>query len=159
MTESEFIDLVRQNIKAQLMDVIFLLTLTALFLGLKSAAPDDEEDEAVRNRHKFMLRAVDKLRDELMYFYDPTSIQGLLSTGPFPSIKLLENFKSLFVNFGQEMYGIATGDEERAEKAYPIKYLMRSFPITNVGQTYIPLFAPELAKDLGIRVQSRSGIR
>jgi hypothetical protein len=159
MTESEFIDLVRQNIKAQLMDVIFLLTLTALFLGLKAAAPDDEEDEAVRNRHKFMLRAVDKLRDELMYFYDPTSIQGLLSTGPFPSIKLLENFKSLFVNFGQEMYGIATGDEERAEKAYPIKYLMRSFPITNVGQTYIPLFAPELAKDLGIRVQSRSGIR
>ena len=159
MNEAEFMDLVRQNIKSQLLDTLFLLTLMALYLGLKAAEPDDEEDPVVRNRYKFLLRATDKLRDELMYFYNPTSIQGLISTGFFPSMRLLDNYGKLVTSFSEEMFGMTIGDEERVEKAHPIKYLMKSFPITNVGQAYIPMFSPELAKDLGIRVQSQSGIR
>jgi len=45
------------------------------------------------------------------------------------------------------------------EKNYPIKYIMKSFPITSQGAQLLPLFAPETAKDLGIRMPSQSGIR
>lgn len=159
MTESEFIDLVRQNIKNQLVDVVFYATLIALVFGLKALAPDDDEDPIVKNQYKFMLKMTDKLKDEIGYFYDPTSFTKLVSGGLFPSINLLDNYKKVFTNFLKENYALAMGDEEAAEKNYVIKYLLRSFPLLNQGQALLPMFSPELAKDLGIKMQSQSGIR
>jgi hypothetical protein len=156
MTEPEFMSLVQKNIKAQLVDVIFMLTLFALYLGLKANAPEDDEDEVVKNQYKFMLRAVDKVKDELAYFYDPTSFTTLVSSGIFPSISYLNNFKKLLMNFGTEMYGLGVGDEELVEKTKVIKYLMKSFPVSNQAAGMLPMFYPELAKDLGIRAQSQA---
>jgi hypothetical protein len=78
-------------VKNQLYDTIFLLSLYALFLGLKANAPDDDEDPVVKNQYKYLLRMVDKMKDELSYFYDPTSITSLVSGGVFPAINLIEN--------------------------------------------------------------------
>jgi hypothetical protein len=36
---------------------------------------------------------------------------------------------------------------------------MKSFPISNQAAGYLPMFYPDLAKDLGIKVQSNYGIR
>jgi len=159
MTEDEFIDLVRRNIKNQLLDVLIFATLLALYFGLKANMPDEDEDPAVRNRWKFMLKATDKFTDEIAYFYNPTNVVKLVSTGIFPSLGLIENYKKTLTSFGQEMYGMAIGDEEMVEKNYPIKYLMKSFPITSQATQILPLFAPETAKDLGIKMPSQSGIR
>jgi len=156
MTESEFIDLTRKNIKGQLVDLMFMLTIYALYLGLKANAPDDDEDVAVKNQYKFMLRAADKIKDELAYFYDPTSLTSLVSSGIFPSMSYLNNFKKLVVNFNTEMYGLAVGDEELVEKTKVIKYLMKSFPVSNQAAGMLPMFYPELAKDLGIKAQSQA---
>ncbi len=156
MTESQFIDLTRKNIKGQLVDLMFMLTIYALYLGLKANAPDDDEDVAVKNQYKFMLRAADKIKDELAYFYDPTSLTGLVSSGLFPSMSYLNNFKKLIVNFNTEMYGLAVGDEKLVEKTKVIKYLMKTFPIANQAAGMLPMFYPELAKDLGIRAQSQA---
>ncbi len=157
MTEAEFMDLVRKNIKSQMIDVIFMLTLYGLFLGLKANAPDDDEDERVKNQYKFLLKASDKLKDEILYFYDPTSITSLVSTGIFPSIGHITNYKTLVKNFMTENYAIAVGDEKLQEKNYVIKYLLRSFPVTSQAQGMLPMFFPDLAKDLGIKAQSQSG--
>jgi hypothetical protein len=157
MTEAEFMDLVRKNIKSQMIDVIFMLTLYGLFLGLKANAPDDDEDETVKNQYKFLLKASDKLKDEILYFYDPTSITSLVSSGIFPSIGHITNYKTLVKNFMTENYAIAVGDEKLQEKNYVIKYLLRSFPITSQAQGMLPMFFPDLAKDLGIKAQSQSG--
>lgn len=159
MTESEFIDLVRKNIKGQLIEVIFLLSLIALIAGLKALAPDDDEDDAVRNQYKFLLRASDKLKDELLYFYDPTSLSGIVSKGIFPSMALLNNYKKILGNFMTENYAIIIGDEEKEKDTYVLKYVMKAIPGVSVAQSYLPMFYPELAKDLGIRTQSTSGIR
>lgn len=156
MTESQFMDLVRKNIKAQMVDVIFLLTLLALYAGLKANAPDDEEDEVVKNQYKFLLRAADKVKDELLYFYNPTSITSLVSSGIFPSISYLTNFSKVLKNFMTENYAIAIGDKELEKKTYVIKYLMKSFPVSNQAAGMLPMFYPELAKDLGIKVQSQA---
>jgi hypothetical protein len=159
MTEAEFIDLARQNIKSQLVDVVFLASVFMLIGLLKANEPADGEDKEVINRYKFYMKAVDKFKGELMYFYDPTSGLDLISQGFFPSAALITNFAKLMINFRKEMWALATDDEETADKTYVIKYLMKSFPMSNQASGLLPMFYPELAKDLGIKVQSNYGIR
>lgn len=159
MTETEFMDLVRQNIKSQMVDVIFLATVFALVAALKANEPDDDESPFVKNRYKFYMKAADKFKGELMYFYDPTSAIDLISQGFFPSSSLITNFFKLVGNFRKEMWALGTGDEELADKTHVIKYLLKTFPFTNQMVGYLPMFYPELAKDLGIKVQSNYGIR
>ena len=156
MSESQFIDLVRKNLKAQITDVVFMLTLLSLYLALKANAPDDDEDEHVKNSYKYMLRATDKIKDELAYFYDPTSFTSLVSTGIFPSVALITNFKKLLVNFGIENYALATGNEELAEKTHVIKYVMKTFPVANQALGILPIFYPQLSKDLGLKMTSQA---
>jgi hypothetical protein len=159
MTESEFIDLARQNIKSQMVDVVFLTTVFMMIALLKANEPGDDEDPFVKNRYKFYMKAADKFKGELMYFYDPTSGIDLISQGFFPSAALITNFGKLMNNFRKEMWALGTGDEELADKTYVIKYLMKSFPFSNQMVGYLPMFYPALAKDLGIKVQSNYGIR
>lgn len=158
MTESEFIDLVRRNIQNQLWDTLVYATLFALTLGLK-ALPDDDDDEIVKNQYKFLLKATDKFKDELGYFYNPANLTSLVSTGIFPSVGLVDNYKNAVNKFLTENYAIATGDTELEDKNFVIKYWMRSFPISSQAAGLLPMFYPELAKDLGIRMQSQYGIR
>jgi hypothetical protein len=131
MSESEFMDMFRRNIKNQMTDFLFFLSLTMLIIGAKAAAPDDDEDRATKNRYKFMLRVMDKVRDEIAYFYDPTSLINLTTTGIFPSIAYVNNFKKLFSNFLTEMYAIGVGDEAMEKKNQVIKYGLKGFPITS----------------------------
>jgi len=159
MTEDQFIDLTRQNLKNQLYDAIFLATMYALFVALKAYEPTKEEDPAVRAQYRFMLKAVDKLRDELTYFYDPTSLAGLISSGPFPAMTLITNFMKALKNFGIENFALATGDEKLEKSNMVIKYWMKTFPFTNQMSSYLPMFYPQLAKDLGLKIQSNYGIR
>jgi hypothetical protein len=157
MTESEFMDLVRRNIKGQMVDAMFFLSLLLLVMALKANAPDDDEDPMVKNQYKFMMRAADKLKDEIQYFYNPANLLQLISGGLFPSIGLLSNFGKLLGNFMEEMFGLVLRNDEWVESAKPIKYLMKQFPVSNQIVQYLPLFVPEVAKDLGIKVQSQSG--
>jgi hypothetical protein len=161
MTEDEFISLVNQNIKNQTVDLVILLSMMALLAGLKAAAPDDDEDPRVKNQWKFYLKATDKLTDELMYFYKPTTPIDLISGkgGIFPAIGLLQNYTKFTTNFAKENFGIIIGDEEMQDDAKPIKYLMKSFPIASQGSAFLPMFYPDLAKDLGIKMQSQYGVR
>jgi hypothetical protein len=157
MTESEFMDLVRRNVKNQLIDTMFFLTMIGLVLALKANAPDKDEDPLVKNQYKFVMKAADKLRDELAYFYNPANLLQLVSGGIFPSIGIITNFTKLFGNFMEEMFGLVLQNDEWVESAKPIKYLMRQFPVSNQLAQYMPMFVPDLAKDLGIKMHSQSG--
>jgi len=161
MTEDQFIDLVNQNMRNQALDLIILLSMMSLLAGLKAMAPDDDEDPRVKNQWKFYLKATDKLTDELMYFYKPTTPIDLISGkgGIFPALGLLQNYSKFTTNFAKENFGIIIGDEKMQDDAKPIKYLMKSFPISSQAAGILPLFYPELSKDLGIKMQSQFGIR
>ena len=155
MTEAEFIDLVRRNVKNQMTDFLFYATLMSLFFGLKAMAPDDD-DERAKNAHKFLMRVADKITDEVGYFYNPTSILSLVSTGIFPSMSYLDNLKKVVINSGKEMYALGVGDEKAADKNYVLKYLLKGAPITSQADAILLLFFPDLAKDLGMKAQSQS---
>jgi hypothetical protein len=160
MSEDMFIELFQSNVKAMATDMIFLTTLLVLTTQIIPAmAPDDDEDKAVINQHKFVSKIGDKLLDELMYFYNPTSILNLVGSGPFPAFSLINNAVKTIGGTLDELYGVLTSDEERIEKAKPLKYFLRTFPITNQIVGYLPMFYPDIAKDLGIRMQSNYGIR
>ena len=159
MTQDEFIDLVRSNLKSQLLDTIMLVSLFILVASLKANMPDDDEDPAVKAQYRFIVKAADKFKDELAYFYDPTSFSSLLGNGLFPSLGLVDNMRKGFTNFFKENWALATGDVETAEDTKVIKYWMKTFPFTNQMAGYLPMFFPELAKDLGLRVQSNYGLR
>lgn len=159
MTEDEFISLVNQNIKNQVTDLVILLSIATLLAGLKAAAPDDDEDPLVKNQWRFYIKATDKLKDEIMYFYDPTTPFDLLGKGVAPSLGLLENYVKFTKEFALENFGMIIGDEEMQDDAKPIKYLMKSFPVSNQAAGYLPMFYPDLAKDLDIKVQSNYGMR
>lgn len=159
LTEEMFIELFRDNVRAAVRDLALLTSLFALTVAIKAATPDDEEDKAVLNQWRYASKIADKLLDELMYFYNPTSILNLVGSGPFPAMSLINNGFKLLSNFFSEMFGIVTGDEERREDAKVIKYAMKTFPFTNQIVGYLPMFYPDIAKDLGIKMQSNYGIR
>jgi hypothetical protein len=160
MTEGEFLNLVNQNMKSQLLDVIFFATMWALVIGLKAGEPDEDEDPAVKNKYKYLMRAVDKFKDEITYFYDPTSLLATFTSkgaGIFPAVGLLDNMRKVVVNSGKELYYLYEGDEKALEKNFVLKYAMKSFPIGAQVGAYLPMFYPEMAKELGIKAQSQSG--
>jgi hypothetical protein len=157
MTEGEFLNLVNQNVKSQLLDVMFFASMWALAMGLKAFAPDDKEDPAVRNKYKYLMKAVDKFKDEITYFYDPTSILSLTSKGIFPAVGLIENMRKVVVNGGKELFYLYEGDEKALKKNFVLKYVMKSFPVGSQVGAYLPMFFPELAKELGIKAQSQAG--
>lgn len=59
MTEDEFIDLMKHNLHAAAVDVVFFASLFAITILLRALMPDtpDDEDARITNVHKFMLKA------------------------------------------------------------------------------------------------------
>ena len=113
----------------------------------------------LKNQYKFLVKATDKLADEISYFYDPTTPFNLIGKGAIPSLGLLKNYVNFFTNFLKENYGIITGNKEMQDDASPIKYFMKSFPVSNQLSSHLPMFFPEVAKDLKIKMQGQYGIR
>jgi hypothetical protein len=159
MDEAMFMDLMQSNVNAFARDLMFLAALMALTTAMAAFAPDDDEDPLVKNQYNYARRLADKIFSEVAYFYNPTSLLNLVGSGPFPSMSLLNNAFKGMTNVFAELFGIVTGDEELVDDTKVIKYLMRTFPFANQMVGYLPLFYPDMAKDLGIRVQSNYGIR
>jgi hypothetical protein len=159
MDEAMFMDLMQSNVNAFARDLMFLAALLALTTAMAAFAPDDDEDPLVKNQYNYARRLADKIFSEVAYFYNPTSLLNLVGSGPFPSMSLLNNAFKGMTNVFAELFGIVTGDEELVDDTKVIKYLMRTFPFANQMVGYLPLFYPDMAKDLGIRVQSNYGIR
>jgi hypothetical protein len=157
MTEQQFYDLVRENLRKNAKDLLISTILLSMYFGVKFNAPDPDEDPDVKNRHKFAVRALDKLSDELT-FYFPSSAQSLFNGSIFPSLGVFTNAELVVQHFTEEMYGYAF-DENLVEKNYVIKYAMKSLPVTSQIASYMPLFAPDLAKDLGIRLSQQARLR
>lgn len=103
------------------------------------------------------MKAADKLRDEIAYFYNPANLLQLVSGGIFPAIGMLTNFEKIVQNFLTENYALIVGDEELQESNKVVKYVMKQFPVLNQIQQYLPMLVPDVAKDLGIQAQSQSG--
>ena len=157
ISEAEFFDMVRRYIGQQAKEIVVLLTLFGGMLGLMAAKPDDDEDKETKNRYKIAARMVDKLRDEISFYYNPLSLQQLSNGSYLPSLGFLTEGITLINSIFKETYGTIIGDEKLTEKTYPTKNFLRMIPIANqFTQTFLPMMNAELATELGVKVSTES---
>lgn len=160
MTREEFIDMVRQNIRSQMRDFLFYIGLmSAWLLASTSGGSGDDKDKRAKNRHKFLVRALDKISDEVGFFYNPLSFQNIVNGSPFPALGNISDGLRLMEHTLYQTMGVVLGDEKLQKKAHPLKYLGKTFPLSNQVISYLPLAFPDLSKDLGIQISTQSRIK
>ena len=102
-------------------------------------------------------KAINKVTDEITFYYNPVSFQGMTTGSIMPSLSLLSKVEKLFTNVGKEATGYILDDEEMMKAAHPYKYFMNLVPIGAQLQTEVlPYIYPEFAKEIGIKVSSQS---
>ena len=160
MTKEEFIDMVRNNLHNQIKELAILGALIGLMLSLGFMAPDDEEDKATKNFHRFALKTVDKFVSELSFFYNPVNYQSLLDQGIFPAAGLIKDFGRFVDHLWMETTGLDmkldTSKEDVREKAQPIKNAMKMLPFTKSLVTYLAIFDSEFAKEYDVTIQKEN---
>ena len=160
MTKEEFIDMVRSNLHNQMKELAMLGALISVMFALGFMAPDDDEDKASKNFHRFSLRVMDKFVSELSFFYNPANYESLLSGSIFPAVGIISDM-SKFVNHTYlETTGLdmdpSTTQEDVREKAQPIKYGMKMLPFTKSLVTYLAIFDSEFAKEYDVTIPKES---
>lgn len=161
ITREDFIDLIRNNLRNQLKELAVLGGLLGMALSLGFIAPEDDEDKASKNFHRYAQRVVDKFVSELSFFYNPAELESILSGGIFPAIGIVRDFEKFTAHFFKEVTGIdfdpETTFEEAREKALPIKYAMKMLPVTKSMVTYLSIFNEEFAKEFDVTIQKETG--
>jgi hypothetical protein len=150
ITKEEFYDLMRKELTSQLKELKVLVLLMATLMAAKAAEPPEDASDLEKNRYKFWAKALNKISDEITFYYNPTSFEGMTKGSILPSLNLLTKTERVFIQLNKEL-----GDEP--EKAYPQKALFNLIPGLAQFQTEIlPFIDPELAKEWGIRVSAEA---
>lgn len=69
--------LIVENMKRNLMEVYQSLTLTALYLVLKSLDWDDDDDEYSRKMTTFTINQILRLQDDIEFYYSPMALENI----------------------------------------------------------------------------------
>lgn len=160
ISREDFIDLIRTNLRNQLKELAVLGSLLGMALSLGFIAPEDEDDKAAKNFHRYAQRVVDKFVSELSFFYNPVELESILSGGIFPAVGIARDFERFSVHLFREITGMdfkpETSYDETRKNALPIKYAMKMLPISKSILTYMAIFNTEFAKEFDITVQKET---
>jgi hypothetical protein len=157
ITEEEFQDLMREQIDNQIKELYLLFGVMALLIAAKSAEPPEDATEEEKNKYKWTLKLVNKISDEITFYYNPLSFESMTKGSVIPSLGLLTRASQVIWYTGKEMYGQATDDEEMIEKSHPTKYFFNMIPVAaQIQNEYLAYLYPELAKAQGIRVTAEA---
>lgn len=157
ITNEEFYDLMRKELSNQMKELGVVIGVLGLLLAARAAVPDDEEDLLAQNRYKFWAKATNKIADEILFYYNPMSFEGMTKGSVLPSLSLLTKGERFLEALLKESAGTITDDEDLIKKGHPVKYFFDMIPFISQFQSEIlPIVDPELAKELGIRVSAES---
>jgi hypothetical protein len=160
MSREDFIDMIRINLRNQLKELAILGSLMGMMFALGFTAPDDDDDKASKNFHRYTLRVMDKFVGELSFFYNPAEFQNLLNGGMFPAMGIAGDISkftkhSLMQITGMDMDSETSYDDVR-KKAQPIKYAMKMLPVTKSVVTYLSILNSEFAKEFDVTINKES---
>ena len=157
ITEEEFQDLMREQIANQMKELYLLFGVMGLVLAAKSAEPPEDATEEEKNKYKWYLKLVNKISDEITFYYNPLSFESMTKGSVIPSLGLLSRATQVVWYTGREMYGEATDDQDMVDKTHPTKYFFNMIPVAAQFQNeLLPYLSPELAKEQGVRVTAES---
>jgi hypothetical protein len=160
MSREDFIDMIRINLRNQLKELAILGSLMGMMFALGFTAPDDDDDKASKNFHRYTLRVMDKFVGELSFFYNPAEFQNLLNGGMFPAMGIAGDISkftkhSLMQITGMDMNSETSYDDVR-KKAQPIKYAMKMLPVTKSIVTYLSILNSNFAKEFDVTINKES---
>jgi hypothetical protein len=160
MSREDFIDLIRTNLRNQIKELLILASLFGVMLSMGFIAPDDDDDKASKNLHRYAQRVVDKFIGELSFFYNPAELEQTLSGGIFPAAGMASDFTRFFKHFTMETTGMDldpnTSADDVRKKAQPIKNFMKMAPATKPLVTYLAIFSDEFAREFDVTIQKES---
>ena len=157
ITAEEFHDMMRKELSNFAKEAGLVLGAIALLIAAKVAAPDDDEDELTRNRYKWNLKLINKITDELVFYYNPMSFESITRGSVFPALNLMIQLEKGTEHLIREGYGETVNDDEIVEKAHPTKYFLNIIPgAAQFQNEVLPYINPELAKEMGIRVSAEA---
>lgn len=157
MNEAEFVDMYIKGVRAQFKELVLALGMFSMLVAARAAAPDKDEEAHVRGAYKWMLRGIDKLQDEVSFFYNPISFTNIVNGSVFPAVGLLVDVQKFMYTGLKKIYYHMVGDEQKANKEKAAKYLFKIMPITKELLTYIAIFNDDIAKEYGIKLSSQYG--
>lgn len=157
ITDVEFYDMIRKELAAQAKELAILFSLVGLVVAAKVAAPPDDEEARSKNRYKFWAKAVNKISDELWFYYNPTSASSITQGSIFPALSLLTKAENTLHTAGKDLFGYIQGNEEAQEKAHTLKYFFNMVPVASQFQNeLLPLIDAQAAKEWGIIVSTQA---
>jgi hypothetical protein len=119
-------------------------------MAAKAAEPPEDASDLEKNRYKWWAKGLNKISDEVTFYYNPLSFEGMTKGSILPSLTLLTKVERVFIQFSKEF-----GDEP--DKAHTGKAFFNLIPGLSQWQTEIwPFVDPEGAKEWGIRVSPDS---
>ena len=154
MSEAQFAQLMQRNMQSMAKEVVILAITLSAFLTVKSIA--DDEDRLRRSRMKALIKQLDKISDEVWFYYSPLALSQLTNGNLIPSISVLTDAMRTVEHQMIELYGISIKDDKLIEDNKVVKYYLKQFRVTNQLSAMLPFFAPDLSKDLGIEISSQS---
>ena len=157
ITKEEFYDLMRRELSNQMKELGLLFGLMTVVLAARAAVPPEDADELTKNKYKWWMKATNKVSDEIAFYYNPLSFEGMTSGSVIPSITLLSKAEKTIAHLSKEVYGYETDNEEMMDKAHPTKNFLDLIPIiSQFNREILPIIDPELAKELGIRINAEA---
>jgi hypothetical protein len=157
ITEEEFQDLIREQLANQMKELYLLLGVMSLILMAKASVPPEDATDEEKNRYKWYAKLINKVADEITFYYNPLSFESMTKGSVLPSLNLLTKASDVLYYSARELYGEATDDQEMVDKSHPTKYFFNMIPVASQIQSEIlPYLYPELAKEQGIKVTTES---
>ena len=137
ISEEEFTEMHIENIKAMMEELRILLAFVASIAAISYSFDDDEKKTAYSKK---VLQLANRAFNEVSFFLLPTSFTEIVKS-PIPAIRMVLNTGSLLNHlFTLEIPGQLLQDEELMKKGQPVKYLYRTFPITNEWERWNDVF-------------------
>ncbi len=158
MTEADFVDMYLKGVRSEFKELGLTLGLLGLLIFARIHAPGDD-DPQVKGMYKWTLRSIDKLTDELSFFYDPTSFTNIANGSIFPAVGILVDAETLMKNGLKDAYYYMSGDKEGQGKIKSTKYFFKSIPLVNQLVQYGAIFNNDFAKEMGIQISAQNGRR
>jgi hypothetical protein len=157
ITNEEFYDLMRTQITNQMKELSLLFSTMALLVAAKAAEPPEDATDFEKNRYKYWAKGLNKIADEVSFYYNPASADSITRGSIIPALGLLAKSQQVINSVSKEVTGYVLNDQKMMDKAYPTKYFLNMIPGAAQFQSDIlPLIDPELAKEMGIRVTAES---
>jgi hypothetical protein len=158
-SQGDFIDMEMTGIKTQFREITLALGLLGMYFALLAVSKGNkDEDHTEKGEFAFALRTIDRLQDEISFFYNPSSFTSMFNGAIVPPVALLVDIQKLLK--GSLIYGWdkATGNDEEAKKIHLMKIIYGDLPVMKEWVKYEAIWSKKFAEDNGISLPTQSGM-